>query len=106
MGLLLLVPLSAFAQQPEKKLEVTPDVHFRMFWMNTSYADEYKDDFSLGASLNLGTKLTYADIWEFRVGYRVFANLWSSNITATDPVSGGSNRYEVGLFDLLDPIAS
>ena len=36
------------------------------------------------------------------LGIEFFANLWSSNLTAADPISGGGNRYEVGLFDLLD----
>ena len=56
----------------------------------------------MGTSLNLGTKLTYAQHWNLRVGYRIFANLWSSNLTSADPSSGGENRYEVGLFDLLN----
>ncbi len=102
LGLIIFIPLLTFAQQPEKKLQVSPDIHFRMFWMNTSYSKDFKDDYALGTSLNLGTKVNYAKHWEFRVGYRVFANLWSSDLTAPDPVSGGGNRYEVGLFDLLD----
>lgn len=102
LAIAIFLPFLAFAQLPEKKLEASPDVHFRLFWMSTSYPDTYKDDYALGTSLNLGTKLTYAKHWEFRVGYRVFANLWSSDLAAPDPTSGGGNRYEVGLFDLLD----
>ncbi|MEP0711290.1 hypothetical protein [Algoriphagus sp.] len=102
LGIIICMPLVVFAQQEEKKIEVSPDVHFRMFWMSTTYPATYKDDYALGTSLNLGTKLNYADHWGFRVGYRIFANLWSSDLTAADPVSGGTNRYEVGLFDLLD----
>ena len=70
--------------------------------MNTNYWDAYKSDYALGTSLNLGAKLNYIKHWEFRVGYRVYANLWSSDLTASDPKSGGRNRYEVGLFDLLN----
>ncbi|SFT65075.1 hypothetical protein SAMN04489724_1413 [Algoriphagus locisalis] len=102
-GFLILVQFSVFAQQPEKKLKVSPDVHFRMFWMNTAYPnEEYKEDYALGSSLNLGAKLYYDKNWEFRVGYRVFGNLWSSDLLAPDPISRGNNRYEVGLFDLLN----
>ncbi len=102
LGLIIFIPFLTFAQQPEKKIEVSPDVHFRMFWMSTIYPGDYKDDYALGTSLNLGTKISYSEHWEFRVGYRVFANLWSSDLTAADPISGRENRYEVGLFDLLD----
>ncbi|WP_425637456.1 hypothetical protein ACPUEN_18780 [Algoriphagus yeomjeoni] len=103
LGFLYFIPFLTLAQQSERKLAVNPEVHFRMFWMNTSYPGEFKDDYALGSSLNLGGKLNFANHWEFRVGYRVFANLWSSNLAASDPVSGGGNRYEVGLFDLLNP---
>ncbi|PZX55976.1 hypothetical protein LV84_02339 [Algoriphagus ratkowskyi] len=100
--IILCFPLISFAQKAEKKLEISPDVHFRMFWMSTSYPETYKDDYALGTSFHMGTKLTYAENWDFRIGYRVFGNLWSSDLTAADPTSGGVNRYEVGLFDLLD----
>ncbi|MDR7130435.1 hypothetical protein J2X69_002785 [Algoriphagus sp. 4150] len=102
IGLVFLIPFVAFGQQTERKLQISPDVHFRMYWMSTSYWDTYKDDYALGTSLNLGTKLNYIKHWELRVGYRVFANLLSSDLTALDPVSGGRNRYELGLFDLLN----
>jgi len=102
LGLFVFIPFLTFAQQPEKKLEVSPDVHFRMFWMSTSYSGDFKDDYALGTSLNLGAKITYAENLQFRVGYRVFGNIWSSDLTALDPVSHNGNRYEVGLFDLLN----
>ena len=102
LGFLVFIPFLTFAQQPENKLTINPDVHFRMFWMSTSYPNDFKDDYALGTSLSLGTKLNYAKHWELSVSYRVFANLWSSNLTSPDPVSGGGNRYEVGLFDLLN----
>ncbi|MEB2777019.1 hypothetical protein SYJ56_17005 [Algoriphagus sp. D3-2-R+10] len=101
-GLLIFIPFLTIAQQPDKKLQVAPDVHFRMFWMSTSYSKDYKEDYALGTSLNLGTKFNYVKHWEFRVGYSVYANLRSSDLASLDPVSGGGNRYEVGLFDLLN----
>lgn len=101
-AIIICLPSISFAQQPENKLQISPDVHLRMFWMSTSYPETYKDDYALGTSLNFGTKLRYAEHWDLHVGYRVFANLWSSNLVAPDPVSGGGNRYEVGLFDLLN----
>jgi hypothetical protein len=102
LGLLLVLSFKAQSQDSEKKLEIVPDVHFRMFWMSTSYPSDFKNDFALGSSLNLGTKITFAERLQFHLGYRFYGNLWSSDLTAPDPLSGLNNRYEVGLFDLLN----
>jgi hypothetical protein len=71
--------------------------------MSTSYWEDFKNDFGLGQSayLQLRTK-------EFKgfsvVGrYTVFANVWSSDLLERDPVTQNFNRYEVGLFDVLNP---
>lgn len=102
LGFLIFIPFLTYAQQPEKKLDIKPDVHFRMFWMSTSYPGDYKDDYALGTRLTLGSKVTFAEHWDFKIGYSVFGNLWSSDLSVPDPISGGGNRYEVGLFDLLN----
>lgn len=94
---------TAKSQEEEKKLSVSPDLHFRTFWMNTSYpGKDYKEDYALGLSLNLGAWVTYKQNWKFHVGYRSFANSFSSKIWEPDPHTGQPNRYETGLFDLLD----
>jgi len=98
----LVIPSLTLAQQSEKKLEFSPGVHLRMFWMSTNYSSDFKYDYALGTSLNLGTKLTYAKKLQLMVGYRFFGNLWSSDLSALDPLSQNGNRYEVGLFDLLN----
>ncbi|MBN3583203.1 hypothetical protein JYB64_12460 [Algoriphagus aestuarii] len=103
LGCFLVLSFFAKAQNTEKKLEAVPDIHFRMFWMSTTYPNDFKNDFALGSSLNLGTKLTYAEKFQLHVGYRFYANLWSSELTVPDPLTGLYNRYEVGLFDLLNP---
>lgn len=91
------------AQTEEKKIDIHPDVHFRTFWMNTSYADtKFKSDYALGMGLNLGAKINYAKHWTVQLGYRSFANVWSSEIWNPDQSTGQANRYETGLFDLLD----
>ena len=91
------------AQEEEKKLIVHPDVHFRTFWMNTNYpGQDLKEDYALGMSLNLGGILTYQNHWKLHLGYRSFANVASSEIWEPDPKTGQGNRYETGLFDLLD----
>ncbi|MHA7128172.1 hypothetical protein [Algoriphagus namhaensis] len=101
----LLFPFLSIAVQAQeiKKLELSPDLHVRTFWMNTSYREDFKSDFALGASVNLGAKLTYTKNWTFQAGYRVFANIWSTDIWEEDLLSGQGNRYETGLFDLLNP---
>ena len=91
------------AQEEEEKLVVRPDVHFRTFWMNTNYPrEEFKEDYALGMSMNLGGILTYQNHWKLHLGYRSFANVTSSEIWEPDPNTGQGNRYETGLFDLLD----
>lgn len=91
------------AQREEKKIDFNPDVHFRTFWMNTSYADaDFKSDYALGMSLSLGAKINYTKFWSLQLGYRSFANVLSTDIWTSDPITGQANRYETGLFDLSD----
>ena len=102
--LLLYLSTIVIAQEKEKKVSVLPDVQFRTFWMNTSYADaEFKEDFALGMSMNLGLKAQIWEHWKFQLGYRSFANVVSSEIWEPDPSTGQANRYETGLFDILNP---
>jgi len=94
---------SVEAQEEEKKLIVYPDLHFRTFWMNTNYpGQDYKEDYALGMSFNLGAMVKYKESLKFHIGYRSFANVASSEIWEPDPISGQANRYETGLFDLLN----
>jgi hypothetical protein len=95
------LPFFCLAQN-DKKIFLSPDLQVRTYWMSTSYQDDFKNDFALGTSLNLGGKAKFEN-FEFHVGYRLFSNIWSSDLSAPDPLSGLSNRYEVGLFDLLNP---
>ena len=100
---LLGISFAANSQKEERKLTVTPDLHLRTFWMNTIYpSQDLKEDYALGMSLNLGTVLTYQKSWKFHFGYRTFANVASSTIWDSDPSTGQANRYETGLFDLLN----
>lgn len=92
------------AQEQEKKITVKPVIHFRTFWMNTGYPGlEFKKDHALGMSLYAGAGFSYSDRLTLDLGYRTFANVSSSDIWKSDPVSGQANRYETGLFDLLNP---
>ncbi len=101
--LLLTFQMIGKAQEEEKKFVLTPDLHFRTFWMNTNYPGlDFKEDYALGMSLNLGGFLSYQQNWKLHVGYRTFANVASSEIWESDPETGQFNRYETGLFDLLN----
>ena len=72
--------------------------------MNTAYPGrEFKEDYALGMSLNVGAKVDFLEHWEFHIGYRGFLNVVSSNLWEPDPLTGQSNRYEIGLFDILNP---
>lgn len=101
--LAFLITAQSFSQEKEQAFKYVPKAHFRTFWMSTSYPSDFKNDFALGSSLNLGGELNYGDHLKIELGYRFFGNLWSSNLNGLDPLSGQSNRYEIGLFDILNP---
>jgi hypothetical protein len=97
------ITIHSFSQEKERTITLVPKAHFRTFWMSTSYPSDFKNDFALGSSLNLGGEMSYKDRLKIQLGYRFFGNLWSSDLSEVDPLSGQSNRYEIGLFDLLNP---
>ena len=109
LAILILVAIhshfvQAQAPEAEKKVVFEPELSFRSFWMNTSYTNEaFRGDHALGLTSLVGGKLIVSKKWEFQTGYRVFANALSSDFWVPDPVTGQSNRYESGLFNLLDP---
>jgi hypothetical protein len=101
--LLLSCSVDLIAQTEEKVIAIVPEAQFRTFWMNTTYSDsKLKSDYALGMSLNLGAKINYTKHWSLQLGYRSFGNVFSSDIWNPDPITGQANRYETGLFDLLD----
>ncbi len=101
---LLGISSSVKAQVEEKKIEVKPTIHLRSFWMNTAYPGQsLKSDYALGISLLASSRITYAKNWTVELGYRAFSNAFSSEIWIPDPTTGQSNRYETGLFDILEP---
>ncbi|MCM0041633.1 MAG: hypothetical protein NBV61_02585 [Algoriphagus sp.] len=72
--------------------------------MNTSYSNEaLRSDYALGLSSLIGGKLTFQKKWEVQTGYRLFANAISSDFWEPDPATGQANRYESGLFNLVEP---
>lgn len=90
--------------EEKKKVVIEPVLSFRSFWMNTTYPNhDFRNDYALGLTSILGGKLTVLKKWQLQSGYRVFANALSSDFWLPDPVTGQANRYESGLFNLLDP---
>ena len=104
LPLLSLIFTQVAAQEEEKKIVFQPEASFRSFWMQTSYADQsFKSDHALGMTAYLGGKWTVRKNWELHLGYRAFGNVASSPIWENDLLTGQPNRYETGLFDLLQP---
>ena len=75
----------------------------RSFYMSTAYQADLKDDYALGIGAGMGLHLK--PIRGFSAGISAFYiyNLVSSDIFKPDPSTLQPNRYEVGLFDILNP---
>ncbi|TPE46250.1 OprD family outer membrane porin [Pontibacter mangrovi] len=76
--------------------------HARSFFMYTDNTGDYPDYHAL--ALGAGLYYDSPQFHGFQVGLGGFFifNVWSSRL-GTDPQTGLSSRYEIGLFDLLDP---
>jgi hypothetical protein len=85
------------------KIPISGEIGLRSFWMSTSYWEDFKGDFALGQSAYIQMKTASYKGFSFEGRYTVFGNIWSSDLLARDPVTQNFNRYEVGLFDVLDP---
>ena len=103
VGLLICWSIQTQAQEKSKRFDVQPAVHWRTFWMSTTYPEDFKSDYSLGTSLSLGAKMTLGPNWSAQVSYRGFWNVFSSDIWTYDPLANRRNRYETGLYDLVHP---
>lgn len=77
--------------------------HFRSFFMATDNTRQLSDYYALAAGG--GLRFNTADWHGFSLGIGgVFNfNLASSDLSAKDPATGASNRYEIGLFDVENP---
>jgi hypothetical protein len=77
--------------------------HFRYFFMATDNAGNYRDYVANAAGG--GIRFETSQYKGFRLavsGFYTF-NLYSSDLSKRDPVSGAKNRYEIGLFNVEDP---
>lgn len=111
MRVLILLVFSTFfhyqsiAQEPDSlrnKSEnfIQGTIGLRSYWMSTSYWEDFKGDFALGQSAYIQLKTKDFKGFSIIGRYTVFGNLWSSDLSARDPITQNSNRYEVGLFDV------
>jgi hypothetical protein len=77
--------------------------HSRTYLMGTYNRDELSDYGAWAAGAGLGY---VSPEWKhFSFGFSGFFifKLWEHNLNTKDPLTGGTNRYEVALFDMEDP---
>lgn len=110
---LVLLPLLSFAQIPAandtlslgRKLNTRGEfhVHLRSFFMATDNVESLKDYYALAE----GAGLSYLSpkIYGFQAGVTGFFifNLASTDLSIPDAITKGTNRYEIGLFDINNP---
>lgn len=98
--------LTAFGQvnleDSELKKKINWTLGTRSFFMTTSYYDDFKSDFSWAQSAFVKLQTPDYRGFSFSGRYAVFGKISSSDLAGRDPISGGRNRYEVGLLDVTD----
>lgn len=81
----------------------TLEGRFRSFVMGTVNdglpTDHHAQAF--GGSLGFASQRWHG--LQFRMSGGYTFDLWSSDLTTPDPITGQANRYEIGLFDATDP---
>jgi hypothetical protein len=79
------------------------ELHTRNFFMSTVNAAGAPDYFAFAAGMGAAWESpTFKGFYGRFSGFFVF-DLWSSDFSQSDPVTGISNRYELTLFDMQDP---
>lgn len=78
--------------------------HARSYWAATTNQGELTDSYAWGAGAGIGYE-TPKFFKHFQLGLSGFFmfNIMSSDLAKTDPKTGQSNRYEIGLFDIERP---
>ncbi len=72
---------------------------FNMFTINDGALSDYHAQ-AFGGSLGFSSRRWKN--FQFRMSGAYTFDLWSSDLTKPDPITGGPNRYEVALFDVTD----
>jgi len=70
--------------------------------MGTAYWQDFKEDHAWGQSAFLRVKTQSFRGFSLVGSYAVFGKILSSDLSAKEPRTGAKNRYEIGLFDVLD----
>lgn len=80
--------------------------HFRYFLSSTINKGELTD--YVANAVGGGLRYETGSYHGFKIGVSGFYifNAGSSDLSAKDPISGQSNRYEIGLFDVTNPSAT
>ncbi len=88
---------------PKTTNSLKAEIGLRSYWMSTYFKNDFKEDYALGQTAYL--KLTSPNYKGLTLSgrYSGFANVFASEITSKDPITGGQNRYELSLFDVLNP---
>jgi len=102
---LLLAGLNSFAQKIDNKDFGKVDGRARLYLMNTLNDGEFTDYFASAFGLGLGYSSPVIKGFHFRTSAFYTQGLYTSDLLSPDPVSGASNRYEIGLFDVDNPTA-
>ncbi|MCC6410456.1 MAG: outer membrane porin, OprD family [Saprospiraceae bacterium] len=76
--------------------------NFRSYFMATDNARDLSDYYALAAGGGLYYESAPFHGFNMGIGGAFNFNLTSSDLGAKDPVTGASNRYEIGLFDVED----
>ncbi|MBK9254027.1 MAG: outer membrane porin, OprD family [Saprospiraceae bacterium] len=80
--------------------------HFRYFFSGTNNSGDLTDYYANAAGGGLRFETGKFHGFQFAVsGFYIF-NIHSSDFSKKDPVTGQPNRYEIGLFDITNPMDS
>ncbi len=77
--------------------------HFRYYFMHTNNEANLTDYYANAAGGGIRYETAEFKHFQFAVSGFYFFNIGSSKLAVPDPVTGQSNRYEIGLFDMEDP---
>ncbi|ERM82298.1 hypothetical protein P872_18585 [Rhodonellum psychrophilum GCM71 = DSM 17998] len=108
LAILLLVSMvpKANAQEDslnnERSKKPNIELGLRSYFMSTGYWQDFKGDHAWGQSAFLRVKTQSFHGFSLTASYAVFGKILSSDLSAREPRTGATNRYEIGLFDVLD----
>lgn len=102
-AILLLAGVNSFAQNQEKKDLGKVDGRARLFVMGTINEPQFTDYFAAAIGVGLGYSSPVIKGFQFRTSAFAVQGLFTSDLLTPDPATMASNRYEMGLFDIINP---